>query len=126
MFLPNFDGRGEEALDVAKLVFSYRLDPPDFAGWDHGPVLIVAHGGAISAVTSPPIFQPSKYHWALPTLSGVNSSEDSGVSGLKSGRAVSCDQWVFFNPERIPYCAWSRPSRWQVSASGRVGVSERA
>ena len=78
--------QGESRVDVAE-----RARPvvdelmADFAGWDHGPVLIVAHGGAISALTC--------------HLLGLDHAQYGILSGLKNTHWSQLTARPDFNPE---------------------------
>ena len=78
--------QGESRVDVAE-----RARPvvdelmADFGGWDQGPVLIVAHGGAISALTC--------------HLLGLDHAQYGILSGLKNTHWSQLTARPDFNPE---------------------------
>ena len=77
---------GESRVDVAERarpVIDELME--DFAGWDAGPVLIVAHGGAISALTC--------------HLLGLDHAQYGILSGLKNTHWSQLTARPDFNPE---------------------------
>lgn len=95
---------GESRVDVAERarpVIDELME--DFAGWDAGPVLIVAHGGAISALTCHLLGLDHAQYGILSGLKNTHWSQLTARPDFNPGTPLSS---LEFTPDNVGNAQW--------------------